>query len=148
MKHIFIIMIGLTCLTYSDFSKNNGIVTDSKTTLQWQDEYSDNWEQIKEGTWTEALNYCEALELGGYTDWRLPNIVELLSIVDYSIRAPSIDLIFEYMTDYDTYWTSTSTTNELHAYTVDFYQGFPEYSKKFYEYGSYEHAIRCVRDGQ
>ena len=31
--------------------------------------------------WDEALNYCENLEEGGYTDWHLPNIDELRSLV-------------------------------------------------------------------
>ena len=32
--------------------------------------------------WEEALSYCEGLDWGGATDWRLPNVQELFSIVD------------------------------------------------------------------
>ena len=32
--------------------------------------------------WYDALVYCEALDYGGQTDWRLPNRRELLSLVD------------------------------------------------------------------
>ncbi len=35
------------------------------------------------GTWEEALAYCEGLTLGDHSDWRLPTIKELNSIVDY-----------------------------------------------------------------
>ena len=35
-------------------------------------------------TWDAAKTYCAGLSLGGSTDWRLPNIQELMSIVDYS----------------------------------------------------------------
>jgi hypothetical protein len=71
--------------------------------------------------WEEALDYCEGLDLGGQTDWRLPNAKELQSIVDYD-RSPdttnsaAIDSIFGVSSitneagekDYPFYWTSTT----------------------------------------
>ena len=33
--------------------------------------------------WSEALTYCEDLDYGSHTDWRLPNAMELQSIADY-----------------------------------------------------------------
>jgi hypothetical protein len=38
-------------------------------------------------TWQEALTYCEDLDLAGHTDWKLPDINELQSIVDYEISS-------------------------------------------------------------
>jgi hypothetical protein len=35
-------------------------------------------------TWANAIDNSIALDYAGYTDWRLPNIVEILSISDYS----------------------------------------------------------------
>ena len=43
-------------------------------------------------TWENALLYCERLSLAGHTDWRLPNCKELVTIVDFSRVAPSIDI--------------------------------------------------------
>lgn len=40
----------------------------------------------------EALAYSENLSLGGHSDWRLPNINELQSLVDYTTYNPSIDI--------------------------------------------------------
>ena len=49
------------------------------------------------------LTYCESLDTAGINDWRLPNVKELQSIVDYS-RSPdtsnsaAIDPIFSIST--------------------------------------------------
>ena len=45
----------------------NGTITDTATGLMWQKGSSSS-----DHTWEEALSYCERLNLGGYTDWRLP----------------------------------------------------------------------------
>jgi hypothetical protein len=34
----------------------------------------------------EAFEYCENLQFGGFDDWRMPNIHELYSLMDYSIE--------------------------------------------------------------
>lgn len=59
----------------------NDVVIDSATALMWQDskEVVQNRQQ-----WGEALRYCSQLTLGGYRDWRVPTISELISINDFS----------------------------------------------------------------
>lgn len=92
----------------SDFVDNgDGAVTDHATGRMWQ--------QADDGTrreWAEALAYCEALDLGGYQDWYLPNSKELQSIVDYDRTSiPAIDTeMFGITQDSATldYWTSTT----------------------------------------
>jgi hypothetical protein len=81
----------------------DGSATDNNTNLMWQRE-DDNITR----TWYEALNYCENLTLGGYTDWRLPTRHELFSIVDFGRYAPSINLSNFPITKTDSYWTSSS----------------------------------------
>lgn len=39
-------------------------------------------------TWNDAIDACEALEYAGYTDWRLPNILELGSLLNNGAGAP------------------------------------------------------------
>jgi len=67
----------------NDFIDNqDGTITDRATGLMWQ--------QADDGTardWQGALSYAENLTLAGYSDWRLPSVKELQSIVDYS-RGP------------------------------------------------------------
>ncbi|WP_339389835.1 DUF1566 domain-containing protein [Vibrio neptunius] len=104
----------------NQFSDNtNGAIEDTATGLLWQQ--SDSRKNIK---FPEALSYCQNLSLAGRSDWRLPNIKELQSIVDYS-RSPNtsnsgaIDPIFEAtmisneagQADYANYWSSTTHQN-------------------------------------
>ena len=55
---------------YTD--SGDGTVTDVATGLTWTQ--NDNGEAVD---WGSALDYCEALSLGGSDAWRLPNIKEL-----------------------------------------------------------------------
>jgi hypothetical protein len=60
-------------------------VLDKRTGLTWQRvsgplTYQD-----------DAISYCDGLELGTYRDWRVPNMAELLSIVDVTRFNPAID---------------------------------------------------------
>jgi len=90
-------------------NNGDGTVTDAVTGLTWQQE-DDNATR----TWEEAITYCEDLELPvGQNDWRLPNIKELLSIVDNSQigLGPAIDPNYFLETNLDLYWSSTSSAN-------------------------------------
>ena len=63
----------------------NKVVTDSATGLVWQKDY------VLKGEWKQALNYCESLVYAGYSDWRLPNKNELLSLINYRQEHPDSD---------------------------------------------------------
>ena len=90
----------------------DGTVTDQATGLMWMQ--ADSIEPLD---WEHALAYADSLSLAGYDDWRLPNIKELQSIVDYSGVFPAIDLLFECTgiineagdPDYGYYWSGTSS---------------------------------------
>jgi len=80
----------------------DGTVTDNVTGLEWQQDDDDIMR-----TWEDALAYCEGLSLAGHTDWKLPDIKELVSIVDTGRFNPAIDPIYFPGTD-DGYWSSSS----------------------------------------
>jgi hypothetical protein len=84
---------------------SDGTVTDNLTGLMWAKDA--NAEGSK--TWSSAVDYSNNLTLGNYSDWRLPNIKELLSLFDYSQLDPMlpIDYPFTNVQDYY-YWTSTA----------------------------------------
>ena len=56
-------------------------------------------------TWTAALAYCKKLEYAGETDWRLPNINELVTLLDHSTARPASE--FPGMS-LNYFWSSTS----------------------------------------
>jgi hypothetical protein len=70
--------------------------------------------------WCNALNFCLNLGLAGHNDWRLPNVRELESIVDYGRVNPAIAPVFSSLSG--RYWSSTSIegTNPVGAWLVEF----------------------------
>lgn len=87
-------------------TKSGFIVTCTDTSLEWQDDNNAS-DPSKRKNWQNAINHCESLELDGKDDWRLPNINELKSIIDYTRYGPAINSAFkDTATGY--YWTSTS----------------------------------------
>lgn len=144
MKRILLMTIGLSLFLFAEtprFERNDdGIVTDHKTGLQWQDDYGG---AIKLDEWNDAIAYCENLSLGGYADWRLPNIRELLSIADRSRSDPAIDPVFQSVSS-GGYWSSTTFADSTgFAWYVYFYDGFSAYNVK-----GDDGYVRCVRGGQ
>ena len=109
----------------------NKIVTDSRNHLIWQD-----GEVIVERYYTEAQEYCDGLIFAGYSDWRLPTIRELYSIVDpYRNSEPYIYRTFFNSKNGD-YTSSDSSGNSL--WSIDFERGKIGSSRNSY--------IRCVRE--
>ena len=123
--------------SYTD--NGDGTVTDASTGLMWQQDGSTS------KSWSEALAYCEALNLGGYTDWRLPNIKELRSLVDYSRYNPAINTTYFPNTAASWYWSSTSLAYYTSgAWVMHFDDG---YGFGYY-YKDHANYVRAVRGGQ
>jgi len=143
MRKTLLIMIGVSLFLYAGFSRDSsGVVADSATGLAWQNDYSDNGGTIKSATWQDALVYCEELSLGGKNDWRLPNIRELKSIVDYRKYDPTINAVFTNVNS-NYYWSATTRMSDSnYVWVVGFGTGNGSWNSK-----TNENYIRCVRGG-
>lgn len=82
-------------------------------------------------TWAEAFQKIADLNnanFAGHNDWRLPNINELRSLVNFGTNDPAIDLAFNNDTDSSTqsllYWSSTTNkNNQSTKWAVNFLAG-------------------------
>ena len=124
----------------SSFTDNrNGTITDKTNGLMWMKETSDSQMSLE-----DALAYCESLTIAGYSDWRLPTIKELQSLVDYGRKDPAIDTRFFPDTSSSGYWSSTTRHVYIsNAWRVNFLSGSVSWDGKsdfFY--------VRAVRGGQ
>jgi len=129
------------------FSRDSsGVVADSKSGLAWQDNYVNNGGDIKSATWQDALVYCHEITLGGQSDWRLPNIRELKSIVDDSKFNPAINSIFQNFpfNNYVYVSSTTDASDSSNVWDVNFYNGGSTSSGSKTD----ERLVRCVRGGQ
>jgi len=130
-------------------SPTDPLVTDNVTGLMWQGcEAGRTGAMCESGasatyTWVDALAYCEGLDWGGHTDWRLPDRYELQSIVGYGVYIPSIDTAAFPATMTDLFWSSTSCANFFYNGWVLFFS----YGRMYISDKGYPYYARCVRGG-
>ena len=155
-------------LSYRD--NGDGTISDLNTGLMWEKKSNDGsvhdvnktfvWSSLVTDTvwdWIDAINTKEGNGIGfaGFNDWRLPNVRELLSIIDYGRLNPSVDPAFNNnvspgctvftcsATQTPPYWSSTTVaTVDLDVWTVDFVAGHVVAGLK-----SESHFVRAVRGG-
>ena len=108
-----------------------GAVADSLTGLEWQQAASGAM------TWVEGTDACRMVRLGGHDDWRLPNRLELLSLVDYGRFDPAGD-DGAFPDAVGMFWSSSQESTNV--WVVEFADGKPFPSAK----DSLQRA-RCVR---
>ncbi|MGO4700247.1 DUF1566 domain-containing protein [Dyella sp. 2RAB6] len=77
-----------------------GVITDPLTGLMWA-------EETEKLEWDSAVKACADCRLGGFTDWRMPTRLELLTILDLDRCKPCLPPVFETAGEY--LWTATET---------------------------------------
>jgi len=115
-----------------------GVVLDKVTKLMWQHPLDANTY-----TWAAAKTYCAGLVLGGYSDWRLPSRIELVSILDPTVAAPgpTIDAIGFPSTPATFMWTASPVAGSTTlAWNVEFSS-----AGTHSQFVTSAYRVRCVR---
>lgn len=127
----------------------NGTVTDLETGLMWAQCVTGlsgitcDSGQAEKVDWATALEYAQTSELAGYSDWRLPNIKELFSLVDFNRVEPAINLNIFPATTVEYTWSSSPMIDFAQdAWFVNFKSGL-----NWFKGRSSNHLVRMVRAG-
>jgi hypothetical protein len=134
---------------------DDGSVHDKDNTYTWYDSNPDTngGDAGTPGNGTDTEDFINALNssnYGGHSDWRLPTMEELLSIIDYGIYNPAINGSYFPNRMSSRYWSSTTLVDSSNrARYVNFIYGYGSaYGIDNYSDKSYSHYIRAVRGGQ
>ena len=110
------------------------MITDTRTGLVWSKEINNT-----KVNWEEAKQYCENLTTWWKTNWRLPDITELNSIVNDS--CPGLATYSEFNTfESGNYWSSTTIVHDTGlAWGVHFGNG-----GIYWNFKAYRGYVLCV----
>lgn len=137
IKLLIFCLFSLKLFSNSIYVKSDNVVIDITKNIMWQDNI--DVVEYKSG-WTLAKEYCNSLTLNGFTDWKLPTISELQTIVNVKKTKPAIFEEFKYI-EHTSYWSrSQDITNDAYAWYVGFKTG-----ATFKDSKDYDCYVRCVR---
>ena len=122
-------------------SKTEVAIKDRLTGLIW----SQNANIGRQKSWAAATNYCENLVYAGNSDWRLPNVLELKSLIDYSRDNPALPSghPFSAVQAYYCWSSSSNACNSSFAWYVHMSYGNVSYNDKTRSY--YVWPVRAGR---
>jgi len=115
---------------------DEAVLRDRITDLSWQ-------ATMEVGqTWPQALHYCEKLAYADKEDWRLPNLNEATSLLDYGRAYPAVALPVDAQ---QTMWSSTTVIGSPSAaWYISFGDGEVASADKTETFP----VARCVRGGR
>jgi len=120
---------------------DTNVVLDNLTGLMW----SRNANPAGYLNLASAIAYCTNQTWGGYKDWRVPNVKELHSLIDFGKSGPVLssgNLFINVQPDH--YWSSTTTPwDGTVGYIVHF-----GYGRTIHDYKSNPWVLWPVRGGQ
>ena len=157
--------LAMAAKTYSD--NGDGTVTDPTTGLVWMRcSMGQDWDgttctgTANTTTFDGANSLTGKVTFAGKSDWRVPNISELQTIVDQSVINPAIDSVAFPNTPSSSFWSASGRTesgwkyNNYYAWYVDFSNGYANekmvMSNSLYSAwsDSSPFQVRLVRAGQ
>jgi hypothetical protein len=129
---------------------NNGTITDNLTGLIWLKNANcfglRSWAQALSDANGLASSSCGLTDGSVAGDWRLPNINELASLVDFGTFEPALpsgNPFAQFQVAF--YWSSTTYANRSYALIVEFADGLSNIGAK--TAGGQEYYVIAVRGG-
>ncbi|MBF0452902.1 MAG: DUF1566 domain-containing protein, partial [Candidatus Magnetomorum sp.] len=125
----------VTGLTW-EIKKTNGTIQDKTQKFSWYDpdEKTNGGYAGLNGDNTDTNDYMRALNnqhYGGHSDWRLPTIYELATVLNMANTTDSIQKQFFPNTNQGAYWTSTTYSGGIQkAWHISFVTGKNGYDEK------------------
>lgn len=138
----------------------DGTVTDIVTGLMWK-KCSEGLSgedcatgTIGEYTWKDAMEQAKSANdnrFAGYSDWRVPNIKELYSLIAFNKACPAINLTLFPRTSDGWYWTSTPAPrpsfDDHRSLAVDFHSmvmdGTLRNDSQYFNRRPHKHHFSC-----
>ncbi len=136
----------------SDFTPNgDGTATHAKTGLTWMRcSLGQTWSgatctgNAATHNWKSAMDTAQSTVFAGFSDWRIPNLKELVTIAELGCHDPSINETVFPATSSTGFWSSTpSSSFSGFVWFVNFNNGGDNAGGKDFTY-----RIRLVRAGQ
>jgi len=122
----------------------DAIVLDRATGLMWAAD--GNAAGCNNGaiiTWANAITYANGLTFATFSDWRVPNIFEIYSLLNFGATPLVYSSFFSNIQTGDFYWSNTTNPNDsLTAYGVKFVNGWIQHLTK-----TTSRYLICVRKG-
>lgn len=163
LRHgMFAVMVGCVALgagsvravdvpTDAFVNNGDGTVTDQRTGLTWmrcalgQTWSGDCRGDYKSYTFKGAQTAASSTDFAGHTDWRVPNVAELNTLVErWGTTNPATNRILFPRTPAEYFWSSSPYVGSSdYAWVVGFNYGSVSFSTR-----SYSYAVRLVRGGQ
>ena len=100
--------------------------------------------QLQTFTWPGALQQAQGASFASHSDWRLPNVKELASLVEKRCSSPAINATLFPTTPSAWFWSSSPFASYSdNAWIVNFYHGLVNDDNR----NNYN-SVRLVRGGQ
>lgn len=142
-----------------DSASDDCIFYDRMTQLYWSESFPApaTAPTMTSSNWAFAVNRCDALTFGGFTDWRMPTQNDMMTAILHSIRdlgykggtsaTASNNSNFISSVDDHYFWTSTSgSANTAYAWQYFMADGTAKVAQKSNSFtGSYNYTTICVR---
>lgn len=121
------------------------VVVDRATGLMWAADGAAAGCLIVTSSLIQCITYAEGLTFAGFSDWRVPNLFELLSLMNYE----ETDLLIPEPPFSNTHWenwyitTTTKADAADYVYMIGMTDGLIYPKIRYFE----EYYLRCVRGG-